>query len=62
MGYLEYRYFIFVLTRVKEVCENSGYIIDDYFEEIFDMVKIGLNVKRVLKDIVFFRYVCYLVV
>lgn len=62
MGYLEYCYFIFVLMCVKEVCENSGYIIDDYFEEIFDMVKIGLNVKRVLKDIVFFCYVCYLVV
>ncbi|HCS6276525.1 TPA: DNA replication protein DnaD, partial [Escherichia coli] len=46
----------------KEACENSGHTIDDHFEEILDMVKIGSNAKRALKDIVLSRYACYLVV
>ncbi|HAO2592207.1 TPA: DNA damage-inducible protein D [Escherichia coli] len=62
LGYSEYRHFIPVLTRAKEVCENSGHTIDDHFEEILDMVKIGSNAKRALKDIVLSRYACYLVV
>ncbi|MCX0106661.1 DNA damage-inducible protein D [Escherichia coli] len=61
-GYSEYRHFIPVLTRAKEACENSGHTIDDHFEEILDMVKIGSNAKRALKDIVLSRYACYLVV
>lgn len=62
LGYSEYRHFIPVLTRAKETCENSGHTIDDHFEEILDMVKIGSNAKRALKDIVLSRYACYLVV
>ena len=62
LGYSEYRHFIPVLTRAKEACENSGHTIDDHFEEILDMVKIGSNAKRALKDIVLSRYACYLVV
>ena len=62
LGYSEYRHFIPVLTRAHEACENSGHTIDDHFEEILDMVKIGSNAKRALKDIVLSRYACYLVV
>ncbi|ELV3802125.1 DNA damage-inducible protein D [Escherichia coli] len=62
LGYSEYRHFIPVLTRAKEACENSGHTIDDHIEEILDMVKIGSNAKRALKDIVLSRYACYLVV
>lgn len=62
LGYSEYRHFIPVLTRAKEACENSGHTIDDHFEEILDMVKIGSNAKRALKDIVLSRYACYTVV
>ncbi|EJL2863421.1 DNA damage-inducible protein D [Escherichia coli] len=62
LGYSEYRHFIPVLTRAKEACEDSGHTIDDHFEEILDMVKIGSNAKRALKDIVLSRYACYLVV
>lgn len=62
LGYSEYRHFIPVLTRAKEACENSGHTIDDHFEEILDMIKIGSNAKRALKDIVLSRYACYLVV
>lgn len=62
LGYSEYRHFIPVLTRAKEACLNSGHTIDDHFEEILDMVKIGSNAKRALKDIVLSRYACYLVV
>lgn len=61
LGYSEYRHFIPVLTRAKEACENSGHTIDDHFEEILDMVKIGSNAKRALKDIVLSRYACNLV-
>ncbi|WP_340508278.1 DNA damage-inducible protein D [Escherichia coli] len=61
LGYSEYRHFIPVLTRAKEACENSGHTIDDHYEEILDMVKIGSNAKRALKDIVLSRYACYLV-
>ncbi len=49
LGYSEYRHFIPVLTRAKEACLNSGHTIDDHFEEILDMVKIGSNAKRALK-------------
>ncbi len=59
LGYSEYRHFIPVLTRAKEACLNSGHTIDDHFEEILDMVKIGSNAKRALKDIVLSRYACY---
>ena len=59
---LLYRHFIPVLTRAKEACLNSGHTIDDHFEEILDMIKIGSNAKRALKDIVLSRYACYLVV
>lgn len=62
LGYSEYRHFIPVLTRAKEACLNSGHTIEDHFEEILDMVKIGSNAKRALKDIVLSRYACYLVV
>lgn len=62
LGYSEYRHFIPVLTRAKEACENSGHTIDDHFEEILDMVKIGSNAKRALKDIVLSRYACCTVV
>ena len=62
LGYSEYRHFIPVLTRAKEACLNSGHTIDDHFEEILDMIKIGSNAKRALKDIVLSRYACYLVV
>lgn len=49
LGYSEYRHFIPVLTRAKEACENSGHTIDDHFEEILDMVKIGSNAKKSIK-------------
>ena len=50
LGYSEYRHFIPVLTRAKEACENSGHTIDDHFEEILDMVKIGLF--KVILDVI----------
>lgn len=52
LGYSEYRHFIPVLTRAKEACLNSGHTIDDHFEEILDMVKIGSNAKRALMHMV----------
>jgi DNA-damage-inducible protein D len=41
LDYSEYRHFAPVLERAKEACLNSGQAVEDHFEEILDMVKIG---------------------
>lgn len=62
LSYSEYRHFIPVLERAKEACLNSGQSVENHFEEILDMVKIGSGAFRELKDVKLSRYACYLVV
>lgn len=62
LDYSEYRHFTPVLERAKEACLNSGHNVDDHFEDVLGMVKIGSGAQRELKDIRLSRYACYLVV
>jgi DNA-damage-inducible protein D len=62
LDYSEYRHFAPVLERAKEACLNSGHPIEDHFEDILGMVKIGSGAQRQLKDVKLSRYACYLVV
>ena len=62
LEYSEYRHFIPVIERAKEACRNSGHLIEDHFEDILDMVKIGSGAKRSIADVKLSRYACYLIV
>lgn len=62
LDYSEYRHFTPVLTRARESCINSGHNIEDHFEDVLGMVKIGSGAQRELKDVILSRYACYLVV
>lgn len=41
LDYSEYRHFNPVLERAKDACLNSGHNIDDHFEDVLGMVKMG---------------------
>ena len=41
LDYSEYRHFLPVLGKAKEACKNSGHSIENHFEDILGMVKIG---------------------
>lgn len=62
LEYSEYRHFLPVIEKAKEACRNSGYEIQDHFEEFLGMVDIGSGAKREVPDIRLSRYACYLVV
>jgi len=62
LEYSEYRHFQPVIERAKEACRNSGYPVEDHFEDVLDMVDIGSGAKRQIADIRLSRYACYLIV
>lgn len=45
LEYLEYRNFLPVIKKAKEVCVNSQYKVQDHFEDMHEMVEIGKGVK-----------------
>ena len=49
LEYSEYRHFKPVIDRAKEACKNSGYMVDNHFEDILEMVSIGSKLKEKLK-------------
>ena len=62
LGYSEFRHFIPVIDRAKEACKNSGQLIENHFEDLLDMVKIGSGAERQVESIKLSRYACYLIV
>lgn len=62
LEYSEYRHFVPVITRAKEACRNSGWMEEDHFEDVLEMVKIGSGAVRQLSNIRLSRYACYLIV
>ena len=62
LEYSEYRHFLPAIERAKEACKQSGYAVDDHFEDVLDMVEIGSGALRKVDDIRLTRYACYLVV
>ena len=62
LEYSEYRHFKPVIDRAKEACKNSGYLVDNHFEDILGMVSIGSQAEREIEDVKLSRYACYLIV
>ena len=62
LEYSEFRHFIPVIERAKEACKNSGQLIENHFEDILDMVRIGSGAEREVESIKLSRYACYLIV
>jgi len=62
LEYSEYRHFLPAIERAKEACKQSGYAVDDHFEDVLDMVEIGSGALRQIEDIRLTRYACYLIV
>lgn len=49
LEYSEYRHFVPVIDKAKEACKNSGYTIEDHFEDILEMVAIGSGAERAIE-------------
>ena len=62
LEYTEYRHFLPVIEKAKVSCQNSGQNIQDHFEDILEMVQIGVGASRQLDSIKLSRYACYLIV
>ena len=62
LEYSEFRHFVPVIDRAKEACKNSGLLIENHFEDMLDMVKIGSGAERAVESIKLSRYACYLIV
>ena len=62
LEYSEYRHFLPVIERAKEACENSGYITENHFEDILEMVPLGSSAERQVESVKLSRYACYLIV
>lgn len=62
LEYSEYRHFLPVIERAKEAVRNSGQPVENHFEDILEMVKIGSGAMRQLQNIKLSRYACYLIV
>ncbi|WP_139492606.1 DNA damage-inducible protein D [Brevibacillus dissolubilis] len=62
LGYSEYQHFIPVIEKAKQACENSGYPIEDHFEDILEMIPTGKGAMRQFRSIKLSRYACYLIV
>jgi len=61
LDYSEYRHFLPVIKKAKQACEKSGQLVDDHFEDVLDMIKLGKTATREVDDIFMSRYACYLV-
>lgn len=62
LDYSEYRHFTPVIEKAKEACKNSDNNIEDHFDHVLDMVKIGSGAKREIEDVRLSRYACYLII
>ena len=62
LEYSQWRNFYEAVQRAAVSCENSGYDIDEHFEECEVVRKIGNGANRKVKDIKLSRYACYLIV
>ena len=62
LDYSEFRKFLPVIKKAMISCENSNQSINDHFVQVSEMVNIGSNAQRELKDFKLTRYACYLIV
>lgn len=62
LEYSEYRHFLPVINKAREACRNSGQLVENHFEDLLGMVRIGSGAKRQVEDVRLSRYACYLIV
>jgi len=62
LEYSEYRHFLPVINRAKEACKNSGYEIQDHFEDYLEEIEHGKGAKQKYTSVKLSRYACYLIV
>ena len=61
LNYSEYRHFLLVVKKAKISCEKTGLSTKKHFEDVLEMVILGSNASRQIKDIQLSRYACYLI-
>lgn len=61
LEYSEYANFEPVITKAQQACFNSGVEVKDHFVQTHEMVEIGSNAKREIKNVMLSRYACYLI-
>lgn len=62
LEYSGYRNFLRVVDKAKEACKNSDQPVENHFEDVHEMVRIGSGAVRKVDDIRLSRYACYLIV
>ena len=62
LQYSDWRNFQNAIFKAMEACQNSGNDIGNHFGEATNMIKIGKNAMRKVKDYILSRYACYLIV
>ena len=62
LEYSEYRHFLPVIERARGACRNSDHKVEDHFEDILHMIRIGSGAQRQVGDTHLSLYACYLIV
>lgn len=62
LQYSEYRHFLPVIEKAKKACKNSEKTVENHFEHILEMVRIGSGAKRQTENYHLSRYACYLII
>lgn len=62
LEYSEFRHFLPVIEKAREACLHSTHRVEDHFEQILEMVRIGSGAQRPVEDWKLSRYACYLVI
>ena len=62
LRYSESKPFLPVIEKAKKGCENSGKDVEDHFEHILRMVRIGSGAKSNTENYRLSRHACYMII